>query len=1173
MRTRPTSRTVSALSPLAAAALLALAPPAGAASRYWTFISGCGSADWFGTTGGANSQGQFTCWSASSTGGSGAPAPTAVDDVFILQPAAAAPLLVNFAASSRGAAPFASAASLTMYGSINFAAGMTMDRGTLLLDTMNVGAVGLPFLGRFDQTGSAAVTAMSGVNVLAGEYNLNGGSLVAPLALSIRAQGAGASFTQRGGTLTSAQVSLSSEGSGNASFSQLAGTAASSSLNIGVVPGHGSSTFTIAGGSWTNNGTTTVGGTAQGRLDVTAGRLATGSLGVGLLTGGIGQVNVQGSAAQLDVSGQINLGGVGGSATLRVTDGARLTGTAALIDMAPAEGQTLLVSGAGSRVDLGGALTLGVLSGGSAAALDGGHLASASATLGADRRAVGNVRVSGAGSQWTVGSSLLVGGRGFGVLAVDGGGTVSSASASLGDERFAVGSVLLAGGSWQNQGGLTVGKAGLGTLVQAGGLVSAGNVVLADAVGSRGTVSVQGPGTLFKTGGPMTVGRAGAGDFTLGLGASAEAASLTFGELATGSGRGSVGGLLTVADVVAVGLDGSGELSVTDGGRLNSQLGVIGKGSGTGSVDVGGQRVPARWNVGGPLTIGQGTGSGKLVLRENGQVEVADLTRIGARGAVVLDGGTLVTGALQLSPGGNLSWNSGALTITGDQGLTLGRDGIPARWDIGSGRALGVNATLSVAQGGELRLVGGQLAAGRLALAGGRVSIGPGQTLDMGPVGELSGQGRVDGAIGGGLRSKITADGGELRVGSAASTEGFAFRGDTEVRSGTLRIDDADLAQLGQHTRIDAGGRLVAANGLRLGAGQELAGMGDAAVVEGRLVNDGIVGQGDGAVRLAGLVGGHGSFAGRVLFDAGYAPGDDDIVAAAFASGSAVFGSGSTLTLQIDGVSPRTGYDRLVDLGSLQFDGTLVLAFGDAFQTRNDARLSLLDFDSFSGSLDSAHVLVTGIDAARVDISQLASSGVLLVSGLPAATVSAVPEPGTVALWAAGLGGLAWRSRALGRRRRLEAVEAGEMLPRLFGALDEAEEPGVAGADHAGVDQVLEVDQLFPELAPEQQDRPRAALAGLDQRQRLEQFVEGAEAAGEAHQRDAAHHEVHLAQREVVELEAQLRRDVRVRRLLVRQHDVQADALAAHFMGAAIAGFHDAGAAAGDDVDRRLQVL
>ena len=50
-----------------------------------------------------------------------------------------------------------------------------------------------------------------------------------------------------------------------------------------------------------------------------------------------------------------------------------------------------------------------------------------------------------------------------------------------------------------------------------------------------------------------------------------------------------------------------------------------------------------------------------------------------------------------------------------------------------------------------------------------------------------------------------------------------------------------------------------------------------------------------------------------------------------------------------------------------------------------------------------------------------------------------------------------------------------------------------------------------------------------------------------------------------MKLEAQLRRDVGVRRLLVRQGDVVADAQSADIGGTAIGGFHDAGAAAGDD--------
>ena len=58
---------------------------------------------------------------------------------------------------------------------------------------------------------------------------------------------------------------------------------------------------------------------------------------------------------------------------------------------------------------------------------------------------------------------------------------------------------------------------------------------------------------------------------------------------------------------------------------------------------------------------------------------------------------------------------------------------------------------------------------------------------------------------------------------------------------------------------------------------------------------------------------------------------------------------------------------------------------------------------------------------------------------------------------------------------------------------------------------------------------------------------------------------MHLADREIVEVEAELGRYVDVRRLLVRQHDIEADGLRADLVGAEIAGLHDARAAAGDD--------
>ena len=90
----------------------------------------------------------------------------------------------------------------------------------------------------------------------------------------------------------------------------------------------------------------------------------------------------------------------------------------------------------------------------------------------------------------------------------------------------------------------------------------------------------------------------------------------------------------------------------------------------------------------------------------------------------------------------------------------------------------------------------------------------------------------------------------------------------------------------------------------------------------------------------------------------------------------------------------------------------------------------------------------------------------------------------------------------------------------------------------------------------------------MHQRDHFEQFVHGAEAARKRDQRLGADHEVHLAQREVVELEVQLRADVRVRRLLVRQRNVETHGHRATIACAAVRCFHDAGAATSADGER-----
>src|SRR5690606_8467660 len=80
--------------------------------------------------------------------------------------------------------------------------------------------------------------------------------------------------------------------------------------------------------------------------------------------------------------------------------------------------------------------------------------------------------------------------------------------------------------------------------------------------------------------------------------------------------------------------------------------------------------------------------------------------------------------------------------------------------------------------------------------------------------------------------------------------------------------------------------------------------------------------------------------------------------------------------------------------------------------------------------------------------------------------------------------------------------------------------------------------------------------------QRLEYLVERAVTARKRDERSRTLDEVQLAHRKVVEAEAQLRRDVRIRELLARQVDVEADRRRAHVVRAAVRGLHDAGTAA-----------
>ncbi|MDI6450155.1 autotransporter domain-containing protein [Anaerobaca lacustris] len=446
-----------------------------------------------------------------------------------------------------------------------------------------------------------------------------------------------------------------------------------------------------------------VGYTGDGTLDVNEGGRVTSYYGaVGADAGSTGTATVTGAGSEWLVSEALVVGAFG-QGDLTISDGGGVYATEVYIggfdtdildeeiEETPEGTGTVTVTGEDSYLQAGGPLTLyvGYSGDGTLDILEGGTVLSQTSYIGYEEGSTGTVTVSDPNSSWTATGSLHVGYGGTGSLNVSGGGLVDSGQSYLATDVGAVGEVIVEGAdsTWLAT-SIAVGQEGEGRLViRDGGEVTVDDwVIVGRHAGSVGEVTVTGADSLWEIGGSLRVGWLGEGELIVSEG----------GQVWSGAGvpdAGYIGGVpdgigsVTVTGEgsewieegnVYVGYDGTGSLTVSDGGYVRSgedlfiaySREIFGDEASEGLVTVTGDdsllRVFESIYVGGSST--QAAGTGVLAVNDGGRV-IADEVTIWETGTLTGDGTvsvmvpTTVHNYGTIAPGDD---GIGTLTVEGD---------------------------------------------------------------------------------------------------------------------------------------------------------------------------------------------------------------------------------------------------------------------------------------------------------------------------------------------------------------------------------------------------------------------------------------------------------------------------------------------------------------------------
>ena len=323
-------------------------------------------------------------------------------------------------------------------------------------------------------------------------------------------------------------------------------------------------------------------------------------------------------------------------------------------------------------VGFGSQGTLHITNGGLVTSFDStiGTNATTLSVIGTSDTGVGVVTVDGADtlgnpSTWTNTNELHIGYDSQGSLEITNGGLVTSAVGSIGTNASSSGTVSVNGingesgnaSMWKTAGELHIGYDGQGSLaITEGAFVSAGTAYIGTNASSSGLVQVDnidanGNPSEFQIAGDLNVGNAGSGSLTVTSGGHVDSHFSFIGVQETGLGVATIDGTdssgnpstwQSSADI-NVGVTGTGTLSITGGALVVADTGLIASASGNGSVTVSGidsAGHPSTFSLAGDLHVGY-SGEGTLELTAGAHLDAANSylgTTSNGQGAASVDG-------------------------------------------------------------------------------------------------------------------------------------------------------------------------------------------------------------------------------------------------------------------------------------------------------------------------------------------------------------------------------------------------------------------------------------------------------------------------------------------------------------------------------------------------------